>query len=72
MASIKQMNKALYRSSTHLLEAARYLSNVEEFREDAVKLLIMAEEMSDIIQPEPEKIKPEKMNSILDEIMNNE
>jgi len=69
MASIKQMNKALFAASNHLLEAAKYLSNVEEFREDSVRLLEMADEMASIIQPEPEKVKKDKMESILSEIM---
>lgn len=69
MASIKQMNKALFLASNHLLEAGKYLSNVEEFREDAERLLQMADEMAGIIQPEPEKVKKEKMESILSEIM---
>lgn len=68
--SIKQMNTALFKASYHLLEASRYLSNVEEFRPEAFKLLQMAHEMSDIIEPEVEKISDDKMKSILDEIIN--
>lgn len=69
MASIKQMNKALFNASHHLAEAGKYLSNVEDFREDALRLLIMADEMASIIKPEPEKVSKDKMNSILSEIM---
>lgn len=68
--SIKKMNKSLYYASAHLLEASKYLSNIEDFREESHRLLLMAQEMADIIKPEPEKIPEEKMKSILDEIMN--
>lgn len=71
MASIKQMNKALFKSSAHLFEAARYLSNVEEFREEAIMILEMADEMSSIIKPEKEKVTKEKMSDILSEITKN-
>ena len=43
--SIKKMNKALYGAAFHLNEAGKYLTNVEDFRPDAVKLFRMAEEM---------------------------
>ena len=69
MASIKQMNKALFAASYNIMEAAKHLSNVEEFREDAIRLLEMADEMAAIIKPEPEKVKKDKMQNILSEIM---
>jgi hypothetical protein len=68
--SIKKMNKALFHASLHLMEAGKYLSNVEEFRDDAKRLLEMAEEMTEIMKPEPERVTDEKMLSVLDEIMN--
>jgi len=67
--SIKQMNKALYGAAFHLNEAGKYLTNVEDFRPDAVKLFRMAEEMIGIVKPEVSKVTEEKMFSILDEIM---
>jgi len=67
--SIKQMNKALYSASFHLLEAGKYLSNVEEFRPEAAKLFEMAAEMAGVIKPEPEKVTEDKMMSILTEIL---
>lgn len=69
MSSIKQMNKALYKASEHLVEAGRYLSNVEEFRPEAIKLLQMADMFASIIKPEPQKVSEDRMRSILDEIM---
>jgi len=66
---IRQMNKALYGAAFHLNEAGKYLTSVEDFRPDAVRLFDMAEEMLDIIKPEEQKVTEEKMNSILDEIM---
>jgi hypothetical protein len=70
--SISKMNKALYNASFHLMEASKYLSNVEEFREESLKLLSMSLEMVNIIKPEQEKVSKDKMLSILDEIMGDE
>ena len=67
--TIKQMNKALYMASLHLMEASKYMSNVEEFRPEAHKLLTMADELAAIIQPEEEKVSEDKMMNILDEIL---
>lgn len=68
--SIKKMNKALYAAGHHLLEASKHMSNVEEFRPEAQKLLAMSEFFVSIIKEEPEKVTEDKMLSILDEIMN--
>jgi hypothetical protein len=68
--SIKQMNRALYNASVHLLEAGKYLSNVDEFRAEAEHLFKMAAGLSEIMQAEPEKVSEEAMINILDEIMN--
>jgi hypothetical protein len=67
--SIKKMNKALYSTSFHLFEAGKYLSNIEEFRPEATRILEMAAEMAEIIKPEPEKVTEDKMMSILTEIL---
>ena len=68
--TIKTMNKSLYNASFHILEAGKYLSNVEDFRPEAARLFKLAELYANIIQPEPEKVTQEKMLSILDEILN--
>lgn len=70
--TIKTMNKALYNASYHLLEAGKHLTNVQDFRPEAVRLFKLAELYVNIIQPEPEKITEQKMLSILDEILNTE
>lgn len=67
---INKMNISLYNAAMSLMEAGKFLSNVDIFREESMRLFRMADEMISIIQPEPEKITEEKMNSILDEIMN--
>jgi hypothetical protein len=67
--SIKHMNRALFDAAFHLMEAGKHLSNVEEFREDAQRILLMAADMASIIQEEPEKVTEDKMLSILDEIL---
>jgi hypothetical protein len=68
--TIKQMNHALFNSAYHLNEAAKYLTNVERFHDESMKLFEMAYEMISIIQPEVEKISEDKKQSILDEIIN--
>ena len=67
--TIKQMNKALYAASWHLIEAGKHMSNVEEFRPEAVRLMQMAEELLGIIKPEEEKVTEDRMMNILDEIL---
>lgn len=67
---MKKMNKALYAASFHLLEASKYLGNIEEFRPAAKDLLERAQFLIEIIKVEEEKISEEKVNSILDEILN--
>lgn len=68
--SIKNMNRALYNASFHLLEASKHLSNEELFREEAEFLARLAEDMLNIVEPEPEKVSDDKMMSVLDEILN--
>jgi len=63
------MNKALYMAAAHLVEAGRYMSNVEEFRPEAAKFMVMADELLAIIKPEEQKVTDEKMLDILDEIL---
>jgi hypothetical protein len=69
MPSIKEMNHALFRSAYHLNEAAKHLSNVNEFQDESNKLFNMAYEMISIVKPEEEKVSEKKMLSILDEII---
>lgn len=69
-STISKMNRSLYRASFHLMEAGRHMSNVEDFKSESIMLLNMANELASIIQPEQEKISEDKMNSILDEIIN--
>jgi hypothetical protein len=68
-SSIKNMNKSLYAAAAHMVEASKYLSNIEEFGEESNKIMLMAIEMADTIVPEPEKVKPQEMKDILSEIM---
>ena len=69
MTSIKKMNSSLFRAAYHLIEAGKHLSNAEEFREESLELLKMADEMLAVIVPETPKISEEKMKGIMDEIM---
>ena len=64
------MNRALYAASFHLLEAAKHLSNVPEFRPACEELLQKAKFLSDIIEVDEQKISDEKIDNILNEILN--
>lgn len=68
--TLKQMNRSLYAASFHLLEASKHLSNIEAFRPAGIELLQKAEYLANIVQPEETKLSTEKINSILDEILN--
>lgn len=67
--TIKDMNKALYAAAFHLTEAGKHMSNVEEFRPEAVRLMHMADELLSVIEPEEEKVTEDRMMNILDEIL---
>lgn len=70
MNKLRTMNGSLFYAANHLIEAGKYMSNVEEFRPYAVKLVEAADVLASLIKPEPEKVSDEKMKSVLDEIMN--
>jgi len=67
--TMRKMNRALYASSFHLLEASRHLSNVEAFRPVAHELAEKSLFLSSIIQTDTvDKMTDEQVNSVLDEI----
>lgn len=72
MNDLKKMNHALYHTSLHLMEAGKYMSNVqaEPFQLQAQRFMEMAAALADIIEPEPEKVSDERMQDIMAEIMN--
>lgn len=69
MASINKMNKALYNAAAHIMEAAKYMSNVQEFHAQTATLYKMADQMLEIIKIPDPKVSKEKMDDILKEIM---
>jgi|APSaa5957512576_1039674.scaffolds.fasta_scaffold142116_2 nitrogenase molybdenum-iron protein alpha/beta subunit len=69
MNSIENINQSMYKASTHLIEAAKYLSDTG-FKDESISLMSLADKLLDVIVPEPEKITEEKMNNIMDEIIN--
>jgi hypothetical protein len=69
-ATLRKMNRSLYAAAFHLLEAGKHLSNVEGFRPASQELFERAKFLADIIQIDSEKISEERVNSILDEILN--
>lgn len=69
MASIRVMNRSLFNAAFHLKEASKHLSDVEEFRPEAIQLIKMANDLVSVIEPETPKVEEDKMRSILDEIL---
>lgn len=69
MNSVENVNKSMYSASLHLIEASKYLSDTG-FKDESNSLMILADKLLAVIEPEPEKISEEKMNSIMDEIIN--
>ena len=67
--NISQVNKSMFSAAQHLLEAAKYLSDTG-FQQEGVNLMILADNLVNTIIPEEPKISEEKMNSIMDEIIN--
>jgi hypothetical protein len=68
--TIKEMNNNLYAAAFHLLEAGKYLSNVDEWRPAAGDLFERANFLISIIKEEPEKVSTERVDEILNEILN--
>ena len=61
-----ELNQKLFNASTHIIEASRYLSDVD--KNFALKLLSISDRILSIIEPEKEYITEEKMNEIINEI----
>lgn len=66
--NIKIMNLALYNASVHLAEASKHLMNVPEFSDQTAVLLLMADRLASIIQPDIQRMTFENMSSVLQEI----
>lgn len=67
--TMSKLNRSLYMTSTHLLEAGKYLSNIDNFRDESAQLLQMSHMFASLIKPETPKVSEEKMESILEEIL---
>lgn len=66
---LEEVNMNLVKVAEHLMEGARYLSNIPEYTEEAIKLGEQALGILDILEiPEP-KITEERVQNVLDEIM---
>ena len=68
VSNTKKMNIALYNATLDLVSASKHLSNIQEFADQAAVLLLMADALVHVIQPEIQKMTPDTMNSILQEI----
>jgi hypothetical protein len=67
---LNTVNIHLVNTAEHLIEASKYLSNCPEFKEESKQIANMALTILNTIEvPEP-KISDEKLNSVLDDILN--
>jgi len=68
--SINDVNKHLANASFNLIEAAKHLSDIPQFQEEALKVSQLANALIGVIEPQKEKITDEKLDSILEDILN--
>lgn len=65
--NVKELNYGLYKAAEHLSEAGKHIMVLDVQR--GIALMQEAEAILSIIQPVPEKMEQEKLNSVLDEIL---
>lgn len=65
---LRELNSNMFYAAFHLAEAGKYMLDID--RERAMKMLIDAEMILSVIEPEEEKVPKERLKSIMDEIMN--
>ncbi|MDD0854377.1 hypothetical protein HBN50_14790 [Halobacteriovorax sp. GB3] len=66
--NLKSLNRSMYLGAYHLLEASKHLGGIDP--EFGQKLATQAMELVNSIIPEEEKVSDEKLDSLLDEILN--
>jgi len=70
MNSKELMDNRIYNASVHLFEAAKYMSDVN--KEFAANILLIADRMLSILDVPEQKVSNERMDEILNEILNAE
>ena len=70
MNSKEVLDQKLYNASLHLVEAAKYMSDVN--KDIALRFMLTADKMLSIIDAPEEKMSKEQMVDILNEILNAE
>ena len=66
--TLKELNYSIYKSAEHLAESGKYMMALN--RERGLKMMEDALLMLSVIKPEEEKVPQEKLESIMNEIMN--
>lgn len=66
--NVKQLNYSMYKAAEHMFEAAKFLMVIDKNR--ALIMMKEAEVILSVIKPEPEVISQERLDSVLNEIMN--
>jgi len=66
--NVKQLNYSLFKAAEHLAEAGKYMLVFN--RERGIKMMEEADMILSVIKPEEEKVPQEKLETIMNEIMN--
>ncbi|MFG1483982.1 hypothetical protein ABMA79_15230 [Halobacteriovorax sp. HFRX-2_2] len=66
--NLKALNRSMYLAAEHLFEAGKHMLPIAP--EYGEKLMLEADEILSMIKPEEEKVSDEKLDDILDEILN--
>ena len=67
MSTKDEMNTNMYNASIHLVEAAKYLSDVDvSFAE---QIMIIADRILSIIEAPPQKVSDDRMSELLTDIL---
>ncbi|MFG1500144.1 hypothetical protein ABMA70_08020 [Halobacteriovorax sp. XZX-3] len=66
--NLKALNRSMFLAAEHLFEAGKHLMPISP--EYGERLMLEADEILSMIKPEVEKVSDEKLDGILDEILN--
>ena len=70
MNAKEQMDRNMYNAAFHLMEAGKYMSDVDD--QFALRIMLVADKLLSILDAPKQKIDDESMDDILNEILNSE
>lgn len=65
--NVKQLNYSMYKAAEHLAEAGKYMMILDQNR--GLQMMAEADAILSVIKPEEEKMSDEKLNDVLNEIL---